>query len=257
MKPFENLKIMSLKLVLLLIVFCVKMNANVGVSAQAEKFYEQKKYNEAIIIYDSILSQKLISSKLYYNLGNCYFKTNQLGKAIYNYELSRKLIPNDADVKINLKLANTKTIDKIETKENYFLGAIKSNIINLLSSNGWAWLSIISLIISLTLLFLFFITKTILIKRTVFFVCLFSVTLFISSIILGYSSISQKGETNFGIILSREIKVHIEPNKQSESKFSLHEGTKVLVLNNSNNWINIKLDNGNEGWLEASSIGLF
>ena len=80
----------------MLIITSVKVFANTDLYIQTEKLYEQKKYDEAILIYESILSSKLTSPKLYYNLGNCYFKTNQIGKAIYNYELAKKINPKDS-----------------------------------------------------------------------------------------------------------------------------------------------------------------
>jgi uncharacterized protein HemY len=80
-------------------------------------------------LYESILKEGSTSYKLHYNLGNAYYKNNELGKAIYNYELANKLQPNNNDVKMNLKIANEKTIDKIESKENFFIIAIKSGLV--------------------------------------------------------------------------------------------------------------------------------
>lgn len=241
----------------MLLITSVKVFANTDLSIQAEKLYEQKKYEEAIIIYESILSSKLTSPKLYYNLGNCYFKTNQIGKAIYNYELAKKINPKDDDIKVNLNIANTKTIDKIENKENYFIGALKTTILNYYTSTGWAWLSIISLTVSLILFFLFFISKALVLKRIGFFIGIVSFIVFIGSMVLGYSSLNHKVQINYAIILPHELKVHIEPSSNSDTKFSLHEGTKVSVINQTNQWVNIKLENGNEGWVESSNVGLF
>jgi tetratricopeptide (TPR) repeat protein len=244
-------------ILIMLLITSVKVFANTDLSNQAENLYEQKKYEEAIIIYESILSSKLTSPKLYYNLGNCYFKTNQIGKAIYNYELAKKITPKDDDIKVNLNIANTKTIDKIENKENYFIGALKTTILNYYSSTGWAWLSIISLTVSLILFFLFFISKALVLKRIGFFIGIVSFIVFIGSMVLGYSSLNLKEQINYAIILPHELKVHIEPSSNSDTKFSLHEGTKVSVINQTNQWVNIKLENGNEGWVESSNVGLF
>ena len=124
---------------------------------KAEQLYAKKNYKDAIIAYETLISEGFTSYKLHYNLGNAYYKNNELGKAIYHYELANKLNTNNEDILNNLKLANDKTVDKIESKENFFLAAIKSGLVNALSSKGWAWLSIISLISALSFLFLFFI----------------------------------------------------------------------------------------------------
>lgn len=231
--------------------------ANKDLQVKAEKAYGEKNYKEAIKAYEEILKEELISYKLYYNLGNAYYKNNEIGKAIYNYELANKLQPNNQDVKTNLKIANEKTIDKIESKENFFIGAIKSGLVNSLSTNGWAWCSIFSLIGALALAFLFFTTSQIALKRIGFFLSGLSFIVFIISMIMGFTALEDKQVTNYAIILNRESKIHEEPTVSSSSKFSLHEGTRVSVLESNPNWTNIKLENGNEGWVKTTDVGMF
>ena len=231
--------------------------ANSGLQEKAEQAYENKNYKEAIKVYETILKEGLTSYKLYYNLGNAYYKNNEIGKAIYNYELANKLQPNNQDVKTNLKIANEKTIDKIESKENFFIGAIKSGLVNSLSTTGWAWCSIFSLIGTLALAFLFFTSSLIALKRIGFFLSGLSFIVFIMSMIMGFTALEDKQITHFAIILNRESKIHEEPTITSSSKFSLHEGTRVSVLESNPNWTNIKLENGNEGWVKTSNVGMF
>ena len=224
---------------------------------RAEKCYNNKNYKCAIEAYQSYIKQGYVSYKLYYNLGNAFYKNNEIGKAIYNYELANKLNPNNVDVKNNLRIANEKTIDKIESKENFFLRAIKSGLVNYLTTDGWAWLSIISLIVCLGLAFLFFMTSIISIKRISFFTSALFLIVFISSMFIGFSALSSKQQISFAIITTRETKIHEEPTVTSKSKFSLHDGTKVSVIESNDNWTNIKLENGNEGWVKTNDIGLF
>lgn len=242
---------------LLLILISTSVIANNDLQIKAEKAYSNKDYKQAIALYESILKEGSISYKLHYNLGNAYYKNNELGKAIYNYELANKLQPNNKDVKMNLKIANEKTIDKIESKENFFIIAIKSGLVNALSTTGWAWFSIFSLIGCLVFAFVFFISNQLLFKRLGFFLSGVSLVVFIASMVLGFSALEDKKEVNFAIVTNRESKIHEEPNVTSKTKFSLHEGTKVSVLETNPEWTNIKLENGNEGWLKTSEVGLF
>lgn len=242
---------------LLLILISTSVIANHDLQVKAEKAYSNKDYKQAIALYESILKEGSTSYKLHYNLGNAYYKNNELGKAIYNYELANKLQPNNKDVKTNLKIANEKTIDKIESKENFFIIAIKSGLVNALSTTGWAWFSIFSLIGCLVFAFVFFISNQLLFKRLGFFLSGISLVVFIASMVLGFSALEDKKEVNFAIVTNRESKIHEEPNVTSKTKFSLHEGTKVSVLETNPEWTNIKLENGNEGWLKTSEVGLF
>lgn len=231
--------------------------ASVEVSKQAENLYKNKDYKGAIEQYEMLVKQGLSSYQLYYNLGNAYYKNNQLGKAIYNYELANKLKPNNEDIKNNLRVANEKTIDKIESKENLFLGAIKSGLVNYFSTNGWAWISIISLFSALILVFTFFITQSLRFKQITFFTSALFLIVFISSMALGFSALHSKQSINYAIITSRETKIYDEPNTTSNSKFSLHDGTKISVIETNDEWTNIKLQNGNEGWVKTNTVGLF
>ncbi len=225
--------------------------------AEAETFYAEKKYKEAIASYESLLQDGYNSYKLHYNLGNAYYKNKELGKAIYHYELANKLEPNNEDVLTNLRIANEKTIDKIESKENFFLSVIKSGLVNALSTSGWAWLSIISLIVSLGLFFLFFTSQNLVLKRIGFFAGFLCFILFPASMALGFSALNDKQHHKFAIITARETRTHEEPSDASGSKFSLHEGTRVRVLETNDEWTNIKLENGNEAWIKTADAGLF
>lgn len=224
---------------------------------KAEKAYANKNYKEAIAIYEQFAKGGFQSYKLYYNLGNAYYKNNQLGKAIYNYELAKKLQPNNEDIKTNLRIANEKKIDDIESKENFFLGAIKSGLVSILTTTGWAWLSIITCILFLVSTFLFVASGKVAIKRLTFFSGLIFLTVFIGSMTFGFMALRNKTEINFAIITNRETKIFEEPNPEANSKFSLHEGTKVKVLDVYDKWTNIKLENGNEGWVKTADVGLF
>ena len=108
------------KIIILLLLFTSVVSfATKNLQANAEKAYSNKNYKESITAYETILNEGQVSYKLYYNLGNAYYKNNELGKAIYNYELANKLQPNNKDVKTNLRIANEKTIDKIEKLNSF------------------------------------------------------------------------------------------------------------------------------------------
>ena len=105
--------------------FCNSLFSNNELQFLAEKQYADKNYKQAIESYETLIKQGYTSFKLHYNLGNAYYKNNEVGLAIYHYELANKINPNSEDVKINLHLANEKTIDKIESSENFFVNVLK------------------------------------------------------------------------------------------------------------------------------------
>jgi tetratricopeptide (TPR) repeat protein len=222
----------------------------------AEKAYDSKKYKEAIENYEKLIGDGYKSYQLYFNLGNSYYRNNELGKAIYYYELARKAEPNDEDVRINLGIASAKTIDKIDSKENFFISAVKTNLLSSFSTYTWAWLTIISLAGSALLFFLFVNSGSLIIKRISFLLSCVLIISFFVTYFLGYSAVKARYENKFAIVLTKEIRIMNEPTAMAKVKFSLHEGTKIRVVENNGDWLLIKLDNGNEGWVKVNDVGI-
>jgi tetratricopeptide (TPR) repeat protein len=224
---------------------------------KAETAYEKREYKKAIEIYEELVKDGYVSYKLYYNLGNAYYRNHQLGKAIYNYERAKKLDHTDEDVKNNLALAYTKTVDKIEVKENFFVSAVKTNVLSSFSTTTWAWLSIGACALFFLFLYLVIAGQSAAIKRLSFFASVVLLIAFCIVYFLGNSAKNAKEQNNFAIITVTETKVYTEPTSTSTSKFGLHEGTRVRIIDINAEWILIKLENGNEGWLRLSDVGVF
>jgi tetratricopeptide (TPR) repeat protein len=238
-----------------LLSFSVKGFSN-DLLQKAEKAYDSKKYKEAISDYEQLVKDGYRSYELYFNLGNAYYRNNELGKSIYYYELARKAEPNDEDVRLNLGIAASKTIDKIDAKENFFISAVKTNVLSSFTTNTWAWFSIISLALACVLFFIFINSTTLIIKRVSLFISSVMLICFCFTYFLGYSALKSKVENQFAIVVAKEVKIMNEPTQKANSKFNLHEGTKIRIVENNGDWVLIKLDNGNEGWVKLSDVGI-
>jgi len=231
------------------------LNAN-ELMQKAEKAYDSKKYGEAVRAYEQLVKDGYKSYQLYFNLGNACYRNEEIGKAIYYYELARKIEPNDEDISINLSKAVTRTVDKIDSKENFFINAVKTNVLTSLSTRQWAWLTIFCLGFAAALFFVFVNTAQSAIKRTAFFASVLLLLGFLITYFLGYSALKAKYDNKFAIVLSKEVRVMNEPTLSGTTKFSLHEGTKIRVVEGNGDWVLIKLDNGNEGWLRLTDVGI-
>jgi tetratricopeptide (TPR) repeat protein len=223
----------------------------------AKKAYDKQQYKTAITDYEQILASGNTSAQLHYNLGNSYFRNNELGKAIYHYEIAKKLNPNDEDILNNLRIASSKTIDKIDVKENFFVNSVKSNIYTFLSTTGWAWATILLTILSLLFFILYITAAKVSLKRTGFWFGSLSLIAVIISFVIGFGALHDLRKKNQAVITSATIQVLNAPNETAKAQFGLHEGTKVNVLETNDQWTSIRLDNGNEGWVKTSAIGLF
>ena len=242
--------------ILLIFLFYFSCNSFCNDLKDAEKAYDSKNFKISIQHYQKLINEGYKSYQLYFNLGNSYYRNNELGKAIYYYELASKSNPADDDIKINLAIATSKTIDKVNSKENFFITAIKTNILSSFSTFTWSIFTISFISLASILFFIFINSNNILIKRISFIGTCFCFILFTLSYFLGYTSLKSKSENKFAIITSKEIKILNEPTISGISKFNLHEGTKIRVVENKGEWILIKLDNGNEGWIKTTDVGI-
>tara|TARA_B100001113_G_scaffold137737_1_gene113030 strand:+ start:453 stop:1190 length:738 start_codon:yes stop_codon:yes gene_type:complete len=216
-------------------------------------FYTNGNYQMAIEGYKSILNSGFESAELYYNLGNAFYKLNNIPESNFFYEKARSILPDDEDVLINLSFAQNLRIDKIEKLPISQTQNLKINILKMFSEKGWsillitlAWAICISLILYLS------INKSI--QKRIFFSQ--SIILLIIAIVILIINIEKKELNNekFAIVFDKEVEVWSEPNRISELKFLLHEGTKVKQIDTIQDWVNIQLENGTLGWIQSSTI---
>jgi len=222
--------------------------------AKANGLYIEGEYTAASELYEKVLADGKEASELYYNLGNTYFKLGNIPAGILNYERAKKIKPNDDDINFNLKLANLKTVDKIEAIPNFIIGDLGNEIKDRFSHDVWGWLCVISIWIA-SVLFFIYIELSLRGLKKIFFIL--SMTALIFSIIafaFGYSKYISSYKQIEAIVFSPTVTIKSSPDEQGKDLFVLHEGTKVFVLDEMGDWYKIKLASGSIGWIPTPSI---
>ena len=220
---------------------------------ESNDLYTNGDYQNAVEGYLDILKSGFESAELYFNIGNSFYKLNNIPESNYYYEKAKSISPNDDDILTNLSFAQNLRIDKIETLPVTDVQNLKLSILDLLSEKGWPFM-LISLIWMMCFAFTFYIlSNDSKFKRSFFSISL--LFLILSSFTL-FVNIEKKknSEIKYAIIYDKEIEVWSEPNNISELKFLLHEGTKVKQIDVIEDWINIQLENGTIGWIQSSSL---
>ncbi|MDR2913546.1 MAG: tetratricopeptide repeat protein [Tannerella sp.] len=245
------------KKVIGILLFCV---SSIGIYAQdadikaAETAYVAEQYDKAIEIYESVLKNYGDSYELYYNLGNSYFKTGKMAPAILNYERALLIKPGDGDIRFNLELAKQQTVDNIEPLQEFFLKKWFRSVQNLIGVDSWAAVGIVSFVLFICSLILFFFSKWMRLKKLGFY---FGILLFIVVIFANVFAYNQRKEllNRFGaIVFSPTVTVKSSPDNSGTDLFVLHEGTKVFIRNSVGDWNEIVLEDGNIGWINKKDI---
>ena len=222
--------------------------------SSANDLYKNEKFEKAIERYKEIESQGLISSELYYNLGNSYYKLNKVGPSIYYFEKALKINPLSEDVKNNLVFAKRLSLDKIEELPKTVFQKFNINYLQQLSYNQWAIVVIVFSVLGSLLFLLFYFADTPFIKRFYFVTSSLSFILLITALIITFNQYSISKNNTEAIVFVEKVEVRNAPTFNSEEVFTLHEGTKVLVLDAVDNWKKIRLADGKIGWIISEKV---
>jgi|SRR5690554_971286 len=215
--------------------------------------YKTGAYDEALDLYTQA-AEEVNGVTINYNLGNTYYKLDKLPESILYYERALKFDPANADVLYNLQLVNSLIVDRIdnlpESKMNIWWKEFRYG----LGPDGWAWVSIGCAFVAVILIILYFSSLSRNIRRFGFFVGILFLILTALAISLAQSAEQYRKNFSTAIIFSDKVDVKSEPREGSTNVFVLHAGTKVNILAAEDEWYEVKIASGNQGWMKADDL---
>lgn len=228
--------------------------ANMDFFEKANSLYNQGEYQAAIEEYLKISENGEHSSELYYNLGNAYYKLNQIAPSIYYYEKALLLNPDDQDILNNLLYAQNMTVDAIDVMPKTGVDRLVSNVVGVFSHTVWAIGSIVFMVLFVVVFLLYYFSSYHRRKRFYFVSSFCFILIAIGALLGAYKQYSLQNSNTLAIIFAKETSVTSEPNMGSQEIFQLHEGTKVNVLDTMAGWKQIRLADGKIGWLPEGEL---
>lgn len=221
---------------------------------EADDAYMKGNYQLAIKNYEMLL-KKTPSAEIYYNLGNAYYRSDNIPQAIIAYNKALLITPANTDIQHNLTVARTKTIDKMQPAQNTFIVAGWNAFVNLFNTNTWAYIAIFSLIavVLLTLTYLF--AETVILRQLGFFGGIILFIAFALSNICAYNQYSRLHSNTGAVIIISDCPVKKSPEQKSADETVVHEGTHLNITDETiPGWYEVTLDDGTEGWIESKSV---
>jgi tetratricopeptide (TPR) repeat protein len=221
--------------------------------AEADSAYIQGDYLTAIGIYESIIENQGVNATLYMNLGNCWLKRDEVAKAILCYERAYLIDPSDPDVKFNLELARTKTVDKVNQVNQLFIVVWFKKLLAVLDVNGWAIMTVILFAAAILFTGVLLFSKKRALRKISFSFSVFFLLLSILSFIFATTQMGNIRNRDTAIIMSPSVTVKSTPTSSGTDLFIIHEGRKVQILDSSmKEWVEIRLEDGNTGWVPVN-----
>lgn len=220
----------------------------------ADEEYARGNYQQAIKDYEELLKTG-VSSELYYNLGNAYFRTDNLTLALLSYERALRLSPGDDDIRYNLQYARSKTIDKITPKSEMFFVTWYRSLVNITSVDGWAKISIFCIVAALLLTLVFLFAPKVWAQQAGFYSALLFIAVFVFSNVFAWQQKHELENSKSAIVTATTVTVKNTPAIGGTDIFVIHEGTRVDITDRvMKEWRGIRLADGREGWLLATQI---
>ena len=222
--------------------------------AEADSSYVRGQYQQAITQYEALLKQGA-SADLYYNLGNAYYRTENIPEAVLNYERALLLSPGDRDIRFNLQIARSKTFDKIVPESEMFFVTWYRSLVSMMSVDGWARTALVALALTIILLLVYLFSERIWLRKAGFFGGVALLVLFVGANIFAWQQKKDLLNRKGAIIFAPAVTVKSTPAANGTDLFILHEGTKVVITDGSmKEWKEIRLADGKEGWIESKHI---
>lgn len=232
------------------------MVANAATKADADSAYVNGNYQEAIKVYESLLKHGE-SAELYYNLGNAYYRTENITRAVLNYERALLLSPGDGDIRFNLQIARSKTIDKIVPESEMFFVTWYRSLVNIMSVDGWGRMALVSLALVIVLFLVYLFSARVWVQKVGFFGGGILLVVFVFSNFFAWQQRQQLLNREGAIVVAPSVTVKSTPAQNGTDLFILHEGTKVVITDGSmKSWREIRLADGKKGWIESKKIEL-
>ena len=238
----------------LLLVFSAFAREQQKLVADANQAYSDGLYTEAVSLYSQVVASGLEAPELYYNLGNAYFKLNDMSHAILWYERAHRLDPGNENINFNLNVANNKISDKIDPLPLLFYVRWYQAVATLFPVSAWALQTIIFFILTLVCITLYFSSRRLILRKTGFWAGILLILLTLFTILFSVSGYHSMKSLHEAIVFDPTITVKSSPDEKSIDLFVLHEGTKVQLLDKIGTWYEVRIANGSVGWLPEQAL---
>lgn len=238
----------------LMILMLMPLSANAITKQNADVEYAKGNYQQAIKDYQEILKTG-VSSEIYYNLGNAYYRTDNITQALLAYERALQLSPGDNDIRFNLQYARSKTIDKITPETEMFFVTWYNSLVNFTSVDRWANTAIVSIVMALLLILVFLFAPQMWARKSGFYGSAVFLLLFAFANLFAFQQKHELETKQGAIVIAPTVNVKKTPAASGTDVFVIHEGTRVDITDRGmKQWRGIKLADGREGWLKTSQI---
>lgn len=229
-------------------------DATSALFAKGNQQYAKAQYQQAAQSYQAILNDGYQSAIVYFNLGNAYYKLDDIPSALLYFEKAHKLNPADEDINFNIRMANSKTTDKLEQIPEFFAAGWWHSFILAVSANTLAVVCALLFLAGFIVLALYLFATSTALKKLSFYTGIILICLGLVVVFIANRQVDYFNSHHQAIVFTSSVTAKSSPDAAAKPLFVVHEGTKVNVMQTNNTWIEVELPNGNAGWIAATDV---
>ena len=217
---------------------------------EANTKYQSGDFESALASYKNILAAGKETAALDYNLGNAYFRLGHKGKALAFYERALRISPRNEDVLWNIDIVRSAVADRIETSDEGLTRVFIKKVTDSLTVNEISMILSGLLILFAAMAFIAFMLPVL--KPLIRGVSVLVVLVFLAAAVLfGFKWTEVKDPRV--VILDKEVEARYGPSKKETKAFTLHEGAEAKVMDETQDWFYVALENKSSGWVPKTS----
>jgi tetratricopeptide (TPR) repeat protein len=255
-----------MKKILIIAVLAIQAVSALALSnvERGDSAYSKSAYTEALGYYTEALNKEGSSSNLYYNIGNTYFRLNDLGHAVINYERALMVDPSNEDASTNLEFVKTKIQDKPED-DSTFLSNVHQNIIAMHSPDAWAWIAFTLFVIVIGAIAVYLFTTNINVRKAGFFGGIVVLVVFLYVLSVAKSAADAVDDHEQAVVIVPSTNLRSEPQtaqSKTDKVVPIHEGTKLIIVDSlatpddpaTMMWYDVKINNSTRAWVSSADV---
>ncbi len=224
--------------------------------ATADAAYAKENYLDALRIYQQLTTEGE-SPELYYNMANCYYRLDSIAPAILWYERAFLLEPADNDIRFNLRLARTKTVDKVIPEEELFFVRWYRTLLNSMSVVAWQTVSLLLFAFALVAIACYFLCQSLHLRKAGFYGAILLLLLVVIGNVMAWQQQQRRHVHDRAILMEQAVTLKSTPSDSGTDLFLLHSGTAMEIIDDGMpEWYQVRLSDGKEGWLPAKTVEL-
>lgn len=219
---------------------------------EGNRLYAQGNYSGALTAFDRAVAAGYVSGALFYNMGNAYYRIDQIGQAIRYYEKARRLTPGNERVSHNMAMARARMVDSFSELPEPFWRPAWRTVMRTLGAGGLFFGGLILYLVAAAFAGqrIWTGTRSDWRRRGLTASSVGAALL----ILLAFAASIESERDRDGVIVARQVALLDAPAAGARADIDIHEGVLVKVIGQSEEYVEVRLPNGAAGWVKAEAV---